>query len=72
MFTWSTVHVMNGYIDNVCIGEDDDNSPKENVPPPFPLTYPKIYPIIFLVLSDMPAPPILLLYFLVQFMCHTP
>ena len=42
MFTWSTVHVMNVYVDNVCILEDDNN----NLPPPLPLPYPKIYPII--------------------------
>ena len=46
MFPWSTVHVMNAYADNVCINEDDNNSPKENVPPPLPLSYPKIYHII--------------------------
>ena len=46
MFPWSTVHAMNEYVDNLCICEDDNNSPKENVPPPLPLPYPKIYPII--------------------------
>ena len=46
MFNWSTVHVMNVYVDNVCIREDDNNIPRENVPPPLPLSYPKIYPII--------------------------
>ena len=46
MFPWITVHVMNAYVDNVWICEDDNNSPKENVPPPLPLPYPKIYPII--------------------------
>ena len=45
MFPWSTVHVMNAYLDNVCIREDDNNSPNENVPPPLPLPYPKIYPM---------------------------
>ena len=40
------MHVINAYVDNVCIHEDDNNSPKENVPPPLPLPYPKIYPII--------------------------
>ena len=44
MFTWSNVCVMNVYIDNLCIFEDDTNRPKENVPPPLTLTYPKIYP----------------------------
>ena len=38
---------MNACVDNVFISEDDNNSPKENVPPPLPLPYPKIYPIIF-------------------------
>ena len=47
MFPWSTVQVMNAYIDNVYILEDDKNIPKENVPPTLPLPYPKIYPIIF-------------------------
>ena len=46
MFPWNTVHVMNAYVDNVCICEDDKNSPKENVPQPITLTYPKIYPIM--------------------------
>ena len=46
MFTWSSVHVMNEYVDNVCIREDETNSPKENVSPPLPIPYPKIYPII--------------------------
>ena len=43
MFTCITVHIMNEYVDNVCIREDEKNSPKENVPPPLPLSYPKIY-----------------------------
>ena len=46
MFPWSNVYVMNAYVDNVCIREDDNNSPKENLPPPLPLNYSKIYPII--------------------------
>ena len=46
MFPWGTVHVMNVYVDNVCIHEDDNNSPKENLPLPLPVPYPKIYPII--------------------------
>ena len=46
MFPWIAEHVMNVYVDNVCIREDDNNSPRENVPPPLPLSYPKIYPII--------------------------
>ena len=37
---------MNAYVDNVCICDDDSNSPKENVPPPLPLPHPKIDPII--------------------------
>ena len=45
MFPWSTVHVMNSYEDNVCIREDDNNIPKENLPPPLHLPYPNIYPI---------------------------
>ena len=47
MFPRSAVHVMNAYVDNVCICEYENNTPKENVPPPLPLPYPKIYPIIF-------------------------
>ena len=46
VFLWSTVHVKNAYVDNVCISEDYNNSPRENVPPPLPFSYPKIYPII--------------------------
>ena len=46
MFPWSTMHVMNAYVYNICICEDDNNSPRENVPPPVPLSHPKIYPII--------------------------
>ena len=40
------MHVLNVYVDNVCILEDETNSPKENVPPPLPVTYPRIYPIV--------------------------
>ena len=46
MFPWSTVHVMNACVDNVCICEDDTNRPKENVPPPLPFPYPKIDHIV--------------------------
>ena len=44
MFPWSTVHVMNAYVDHGCICEDDTDIPKENVPPPLPVIYPKKYP----------------------------
>ena len=37
---------MNAYVENVCISEDENNILKENVPPPLPFPYPKIYPII--------------------------
>ena len=46
MFLLSTVHVINVYIDNSCVSEDETNTSKENVPPPLPVTYPKIYPIV--------------------------
>ena len=46
MFPWITVHVMNAYVDNICIREDDNNIPTENIPPTLPLHTPKIYPII--------------------------
>ena len=46
MFTWSNVHIMNAYVVNVCIREDDKKSPKM-LPPPLPITYPKMYSIIF-------------------------
>ena len=46
MLYWSTVHVMNEYVDNVCICEDENNIPKDNLPLQLPLTYPKIYPTI--------------------------
>ena len=46
MFPWVAVHVMNAYVDNVCILEDDNNIPKENIPPPIHLPYLKIYPIL--------------------------
>ena len=36
---------MNAYVDNVFIREDDTNNPKQNLPPPITVTYPKIYPI---------------------------
>ena len=48
MFPWGTVHVMNKFVDNACICEDDKNTPKENLLPPLPLSYPKIYPTIVL------------------------
>ena len=38
--------VNNSYLYNVCIREDDTNSPKENVPPPLPIPYPEIYHIV--------------------------
>ena len=37
---------MNAYVDNVCIHEDNNNIPKENVPPPLTIPYPKTDPII--------------------------
>ena len=40
------MHVMTAYIYRLCIHEDDTNSPKENVAPPLPITYPNIYPIV--------------------------
>ena len=46
MFPWSIVHFMNAYVYNVLICEDDNNSPRENVPQPLTFSYPKIYPII--------------------------
>ena len=46
MLPWSTVHVMNVYVDIVLTHEYDNNIQKENVPPPLPFPYPKIYPII--------------------------
>ena len=46
MFPWSTIHRMNTYVDNVFICEDENNNPKQNVPPPLPLPYHKIYHII--------------------------
>ena len=48
MFPWSTVHVKNEYVDDVFICENENNRPKENVPPPLPLPFPKIYPRIVL------------------------
>ena len=41
MFPWSTVHVMNAYVDNLYIREDDINIPKENLQPTLPVTYSK-------------------------------
>ena len=46
MFPWSTVNVMNAYVDNVLIYEYEKNSPKENVPPSISIPDPKIYPIV--------------------------
>ena len=46
MFTWIALHVMNAYIGNASIREDDTNRSKENVPPPLPVPYPNIYPIV--------------------------
>ena len=46
MFSFSTVHVINEYVDNASIREDDTNTLKENVPSPIPVPYPKIYPIL--------------------------
>ena len=43
MFPRSTVHVMNEYVDNVCISEDNQNTPKENILRPLPLPYPQTY-----------------------------
>ena len=37
---------MNEYVDIVCILEDDTNRSKENVPPPHPVPYTKICPIL--------------------------
>ena len=46
MFPWIDLHVMNEYVDNAYIHEDDTNISKENVPPPLPVPYPKIYHIL--------------------------
>ena len=46
MFHWSTVHVMDAYLDHVCIRVDENNKSRENVPPKITLPYHKIYPII--------------------------
>ena len=46
MFPWSKVHVINAYVDNVYIRDDDTNIPKENLPPPLPVPYSKIFPIV--------------------------
>ena len=46
MFPWIPVDVMNAYVADACIRDDDTNSPKENVPPPLPVFYTKIYPIV--------------------------
>ena len=44
MFPWINVHIINSYVDKICIHEDDTNSSKDNLPPPLPVPYPKIYP----------------------------
>ena len=46
MVSWSNMHGMNAYVDNVCILKYDTNRPKENVPPPLPVPYPNIYTIV--------------------------
>ena len=46
MFPWINMHVMNVYADNLFICEDDNNTPKENLPPSLTIPYPKTYPII--------------------------
>ena len=46
MFPWSIVHVINAYVDHLCIHEDDTNIPKENLPPPPPVPYHQTYPIL--------------------------
>ena len=50
MFPWSIVHVINAYVDNLCIHEDDTNSPKENLPPQLPAPCPKVYHIVVLII----------------------
>ena len=44
MFPLSNGHFVNSYVDDVCIREDYTNRPKENLPPPLPVPYLKIYP----------------------------
>ena len=46
MFPCSNVHVMNAYVDNVCILDYDTNNPKGNLSPTFPVPYPNIYTIV--------------------------
>ena len=46
MFPWIDLHVMNAYVDNASIREDDTKISKENAPPPLPVPYPKIYYIV--------------------------
>ena len=41
------VHVMNECVYNLYIREYDTNIPKENLPPPLPVTYQNIYPVVF-------------------------
>ena len=47
ILTYSNVNVMNSYVDNVCISEDESDNPKENAPPTLPFPYSSIYPVIF-------------------------
>ena len=37
---------MNAFVYNVCIHDADTNSPKENLQPPLPIPYLKIYPLV--------------------------
>ena len=46
IFNWNNVHVMNAFVYNVCIHDADTNSPKENLQPPLPIPYLKIYPLV--------------------------
>ena len=41
MFPCITMHVVNAYVDHLCNRGDDTNRPKENLPPPLPIPYPK-------------------------------
>ena len=34
MSTWININVINAYVENIFIYEDDNNTPKENVQPP--------------------------------------
>ena len=68
MFPWITVHVMNAYIDNVRISEDDNNTQKENLRPPLPLPYPKIYHLIVPGIISYANTSNFIIVFLVQLM----